>query len=189
MTNVQPADFVVMPAAPPAGPAIEVVQWLQQVIDERRLRLPQKYEHAEVYVGMADKAGPYGYTCSAYPNRKGMRALPCPAGQLPGALWSSGAIPLTQQQRAGIVDWCLAHQAVPYSSLDYLALLGHTFGLDTDWLQHYIQDQSHMICSQYTDTAYSIGGGVQLFTNKRWPGFVTPLDLALLLESRGVRPI
>lgn len=180
----EPGDFLVLPIEGSAGLAIEGAQWLERVVQEHKLGTPQKYEHAEVYVGLADAAAPNGYTYSAYPNGSGKRALPYPPGQVPGALWSSGIISLTQQQRDGIVAWCLAHPAVPYSSLDYLALLGHTLGLETKWLQDYIQNQSHMICSQYTDVAYS-SNGVRLFTDGRWPGFVTPLDLALLLESKG----
>lgn len=173
---------------PPAGLAVEAAQWLESLVQKHKLSLIQNYEHAEVYIGMPDAAGPYGYTCSTYPNRKGKRPLPCPPDQVPGAIWSSGVIPLTPAQRTGIVSWCLAHTDVPYSSLDYVALVAHTLGVNAAWLKDYIAHLGHMICSYYTDTSYSVNG-VQLFNDKRWPGYVTPLDLASLLVSLGAEPI
>lgn len=183
----QPGDFAALPMAPPGGLAIEGAQWLEQLVETHKLLLPQHYEHAEIYVGMPDAAGPYGYSYSTYPNRMGKRALPIPPAEMPGALWSSGLVNLTVPQRRYIVAWCEARPAVPYSSLDYAALIGHTLGLDTAWLQRYISDQAHMICSQYVDSAYN-AAGVQLFTDERWAGYVTPLDLALLLETMGAVP-
>lgn len=180
-------DFVVVPMAPPGGLAIEVAQAIQQAVQKRSLQNMQDYEHVEVYVGQADTAGPYGYTCSAYPNKVGRRPLPCPPDQIPGALWSSGIIDLTVGQRTGIVSWCMDRQKVTYSSLEYVALTGRTLGLNTDWLRKYIGSQGHMICSQYTDAAF-MDNGVHLFSDDRWPGYVMPLDLALLLEGRGAVP-
>ena len=116
----QPGDFCCIPVAGGFGTAIEVGQFLA---GDRF----QPYDHAEVYVGQPDAAGPHGYTYSAYPDNLtyptgGKRALPCPPAQLPGAIWSSGIIALTAAQRAGITGWCQAHPAVPYSWADYGAL-------------------------------------------------------------------
>lgn len=188
MLNVQPGDFVVVPVEGDVGYAIEGAQWLERLIEERKLKTPLKYEHAEVYVGMADAAGPHGYTYSAYPDRQGKKALAQPPEQMSGAIWSSGIIQLTPAQRTAIVAWCEAHPNVKYSDLDYFALIGHTLGWYTKWLEDYIKSQDSMICSQYTDSAYD-SSGVHLFTDGRWPGFVTPLDLALLLLSKGATPM
>jgi hypothetical protein len=178
--QVQPGDFCVLPVLRPAGPLIEWAQWAQFTVDRRRLSHPQRYEHAEVYLGD-------GVTASAYPNRQGIRALPGPPEQVPGALWSSGIIPLTSEQREGIVAWCYDHAHVPYSALDYGVLVLHSLGLNSTWaqrsLQRKVERQQSLICSQYVDTAY-LANGVHLFTDDRWPGFVDPLDLALLLEAR-----
>jgi hypothetical protein len=162
------------------GLLVDGAQWLQQVVKYRhegRKGIPrvQKYGHAQIYLGD-------GLTASAYPDRKGIRPLGCAPEDLPDALWSSGLIALTAAQREGIVQWCYDHPHVQYSPLDYAALTTHTLGLNTDWLQHYIEQQQSMICSQYTDAAYE-ANKVHLFTDQRWPGFVDPLDLALLLES------
>lgn len=162
--------------APPGGPLIELAQTIQQDVESRRLHQPQRYEHAEVYLGD-------GLTAAAYPNRNGIRPLSCPPEQVQGALWSSGLIELTTAQRDAIVQWCYDHAHVQYAALDYVALTAHTLGMQTSWLQHRIESQDSMICSQYVDAGY-MAAGSHLFTDERWQGFVTPLSLALLLESR-----
>jgi hypothetical protein len=175
---VQPGDFCVLSMAPPAGPVVELAQTLQQDVESRRLHQPQRYEHAEVYLGD-------GLTAAAYPNRHGIRPLTCPPEQVQGALWSSGRIELTTGQRDSIVQWCYDHPNVQYGALDYLALTAHTLGISTAWLQRRIASDKSYICSQYVDAAY-LAGSKHLFSDGRWPGFVTPLDLALLLESSPV---
>lgn len=75
-----------------------------------------------------------------------------------------------------IADVARRFEGVPYSFLDYDALVAHRFGLDTDWLKHYIESSGHMICSQLVDRAYTMGG-YTIFTDGRWDGFVTPGDL------------
>ncbi len=92
--------------------------------------------------------------------------------------------PLAAPARENIVTWSLDNSRVGYSALDYLALIAHRDGLDTQWLQDYIGSTKHLICSQFVDTAYQ-AAGVHLFTDNRWPGFVTPLDLGMLLLSKG----
>jgi hypothetical protein len=171
-----PGDFCCVPISGWVGSTIEVGQWLNG--DKF-----QTYEHAEVYVGMPDAAGPFGYTISAYPDRAGRKALPCEAAKLPGAYWSSGIVPLTTDQRAGIVGWAEAHTDVGYSELDYLALVAHRLRVPVPNLQDFIGDSGHLICSQYVDLDYSING-VHLFDNGRWPGYVTPMDLVEYLESK-----
>lgn len=171
----QPGDFCCVPISGYAGLAVEVGQWL----DGDRF---QPYDHTEIYVGLPDDAGPYGYTVSAYPNRRGKLALPAPAAVLPGSLWSSGLIQLTSLQRDAIVAWCLAHADVGYSWADYAALILHRFGSNDPALQRYIADSAHLICSQYVDLAY-FTSEVHLFSDGRWPGYVKPGDLAELLQK------
>jgi hypothetical protein len=84
-----------VPVSGRAGLLVEAAQWL----DGDRF---QPYDHAEIYAGGADDKAPYGYTISAYPDGQRKIALPVPAAVLPGALWSTGLIPLTPAQRAGI---------------------------------------------------------------------------------------
>jgi hypothetical protein len=165
-----------VPIAGRAGILIETAQWL----DGDRY---QPYDHTEIYIGQADDAGPHGYTVSAYPSGHGRRPLPCPPAILPGALWSTGLIPLTPAQRAGIVAWCAEHQDVGYSWVDYAALTLRRLGISDPALRRRIASSSRMICSQYTDRAYSVND-VRLYADGRWDGFVTPGDLADLLQGK-----
>jgi hypothetical protein len=176
VADPRPGDFLCVPISGGVGLAVEVGQFL----DGQKF---QPYEHAEVYVGQPDEGGPHGYTVSAYPGGKGRRPLPCPPAKVPGSLWSSGLVRLADSQRQDIVAWCLDHQEVGYSSLDYFALAAHRLSLPVPQLREYIASTEHMICSQYVDTAYA-AGRVHLFKDLRWPGFVDPMDLAGLLESR-----
>jgi hypothetical protein len=172
----RPGDFCCVPISGSVGLAVEFWQW----VDGDRF---QPYDHTEVYVGQPDGAGPFGYTVSTYPDGRGRVALPCPASQLPGSLWSSGLVDLTPAQRDGIVAWALEHQNVGYSWADYAALVLHGLRIPAPGLREYIASTAHMICSQYVDACYS-AVGVRLFPDDRWAGYVKPGDLADLLESR-----
>ena len=115
-----PGDFCCVPISGGVnGIALSLGITLGQYLDGDRF---QFYDHAEVFIGQPDDAGPHGYTMSAYPDGRGLRALPCPPQQVPGSLWSSGIIDLNAAQRYGITQWCLAHAEVKYSFLDYAAL-------------------------------------------------------------------
>ncbi|WP_145905456.1 hypothetical protein [Kitasatospora viridis] len=96
--------------------------------------------------------------------------------------WSTGHFQLTDDQRAAIVDAARRRIGVPYSFLDYFALAAHRFRLPgSGLLKRYVADTRHMICSQLVDQCYH-DAGIQLFTDGRWPGYVTPADLARLLN-------
>jgi hypothetical protein len=176
MAQPRPGDFCCVPVSGPVGFSITVGQWLDGDAF-------QFYDHAEVYVGRADKAGPYGYTVSTYPSGGGKRALPCPPARLPGSLWSSGLIDLTGTQRVGITGWALAHQGTGYSFADYGALFLRMMRVPAPGLREYIASTRHQICSQYTDAAY-LANGVHLFDDGRWEGYVKPGDLARVLQAR-----
>ena len=188
----QPGDFVCIPVAGGFGTAIEAGQYLAEKLQRQPAHL-LAYDHAEIYVGQPDKAGPCGYTCSAYPDngsadgRTGKRPLPCPPEKLPGSIWSSGTIPLTQSQRTAIVAWCEMRPSVSYSWPDYGAIAAHALHLPVPGLRDYIAGSASMICSQYSDSAYA-DTGVHLFSDNRWPGYCTPGDLAGLLLAKA-RPL
>jgi hypothetical protein len=147
----------------------------------------RNYEHAEIFVGGATKTAPYGYTFSAYPGGATIKPLPRPAAALEGALWSSGHIDLTAEQRASILAWCVKLRDTPYSGLDYFELAAHRLHLPVPGLKDAIQDSHHMICSQITDYIY-MQAGKHLFDDGRWAGDVTPADLAnLILKDVGIR--
>lgn len=183
----QPGDFCCVPISGDIGRGIEFGQYLASKLQHQPAEL-LPYEHAMVYVGQPDADGPHGYTYSAYPKNgkqgdTGKRALPVPPAQLPGSLWSSGLYDLTAAERAGIVAWCEAHGNVGYSFLDYDAIAAHALHVPAPGLKTYIGYSGRLICSQYVDTAYD-AGDVHLFQDGRWPGYVTPWDLAELLLAK-----
>lgn len=67
-------------------------------------------------------------------------------------------------------------KGTPYSFLDYAALLAHHLHVPVPGLKHFIQTSRHEICSQMCDDFYW-RIGVQIFTDNRWPGYVTPGSL------------
>jgi hypothetical protein len=69
-----------------------------------------------------------------------------------------------------------SYKGVPYSFLDYDALIAHRLHLPIPGLEHFIADTGHMICSQIADDFY-LKLGVEIFTDKRWTGYVTPGSL------------
>lgn len=186
--TVEPGDFAIVPIAGNVGAGIEFGQWLLALLHgwpRAKVRQMRPYDHAEIYIGQPDEDGPHGYTIGAYPGNdkpghSGRRALPCPPEQLPGALWSSGLIPLTQPQRDGIVAWAVAHEHTPYSVIGYLAIAAHGLRLPVPGLRDYISSHGHMLCSQLVDADYA-ANGVHLYDDGRWPGYVDPLMLADLL--------
>lgn len=169
-------DFCCVPISGSVGLGIEAGQWL----DGDRF---QPYDHAEIFVEQADSAGQFGYTVSTYPNGHGKRALPCEPALVPGSLWSSGLWDLTGTQRTGIVAWALEYQDVTYSFADYGALFLHMLRVPAPGLREFIDSTHSMICSQFVDAAWT-AGGVHLFDDRRWPGYVKPGDLAKLVQAR-----
>ncbi len=172
MSNPQPGDWAVCSVGGPGGRAIEVAEYLNG--DGFA-----PWEHAFVYVGDGKilQAEPGGSVIVPYTER--------------GAeLWSSGKIPLTAAQRARVPILAKQMTGIPYSGLDYLALAGHRLHVP-DWpvwpgphrpvtLQTFIADSAHEICSQLVDT-FMLRLGIHLFKDGRWPGYVTPAELARLL--------
>ena len=149
------------------GTAIEAGQFLAELLQGQPAYL-RAYDHAEVYVGQPDEAGPHGYTYSAYPDngsadgRTGKRPLPCPPAQVPGSIWCSGIIELTQAQRDAIIAWCEAHPDVSYSWPDYGAIAAHALHVPVPGLKAYIKSAQH-VDMQPVHGRCLCGGGVHLF--------------------------
>jgi cell wall-associated NlpC family hydrolase len=98
----------------------------------------------------------------------------------PEALFSTGRIPLTPEQRDSIVAEATKLLGTPYSWLDYLAIGMHRFGLRFGFVERRIMGDGHMICSQLVDEVYR-RAGISLFTDGRLPQDVTPGDIDDLL--------
>lgn len=173
MTAPEPleGDFAVVSAGGAVGPLISFGEFL----DGSGFT---QWDHALVYIGDGQivQTNPGGAREARITTWKAGRAV---------ALWSTGAIELTPVERARIVRAAVryADRRVPYSALDYLALAAHRLRLPVPWLAAYIRSTGHMICSQLVDQCYQ-DAGVQLFSDRRWPGYVTPADLGNLIESK-----
>jgi hypothetical protein len=71
----------------------------------------------------------------------------------------------------------LAYKGVGYSALDYAALVAHRLHIWAPGLKGYIGNTGHEICSELCDTFYEVKLVTEIFTDKRWPGYVTPGSL------------
>lgn len=96
------------------------------------------------------------------------------------AVFTTGHIPLTQEQRDSIVAEANKLVGTPYSFLDYLALALHRFGVRPKFIEEYVRDSGHMICSQLVDEVYR-RAGIHLFKDGRMSQDVTPGDIANVL--------
>jgi uncharacterized protein YycO len=167
-----PGDFEVVPMGGYGGKLIEIAQILSNT---GRLN----YEHARLYLGN-------GKIVEAQPG--GARIAPLSVND--GGLWSTGLINLTSEERTLIVSagYEYAERRVGYSEADYFAIAAYKFkiGILVPGLKKYVGSSGHMICSQLVDQCYS-DAGVELFDDKRWPGYVTPGDLADLLVRAEAR--
>lgn len=91
-------------------------------------------------------------------------------------LWSTGVVKTSA--KAGKA--ALAYVNARYSWLDYAALSAHAWHLWVPGMKHYVASGKHLISSQLVDRAER-HAGVRLFTDRRWPGYVRPSDLAELI--------
>ena len=129
-----------------------------------------RYGHTFIYVGD-------GRIVEAQPGG----AREAPLGGYRDALWSTGHIPLTGEQRTVIVHAARSYIGVPYSWADYFALAAHRLRIPAPGLRRYIASSRSMISSQLVDWCFQ-DAGVHLFQDQRWCGYVTPAALAGLLD-------
>jgi hypothetical protein len=164
MTAPQPGDFAVVSAGGIAGPVVGAAErWLLGAGPY------SDYQHAFIFVGGEG-------------DRAIIQAEPTGAAYAPltphaKTLWSTGRIELTDDQRDRIVHAAVGYLGTPYSFLDYLAIGLHRLRIPIPHLKAYIGATGHQICSALVDQCYA-DAGVHLFDDNRWPGFVTPPDLA-----------
>lgn len=97
-----------------------------------------------------------------------------------GAVFSSGKINPTDEQRAFIVQEAKALIGTPYSFLDYAAIGLHRIGIRPRLIERYVSSNAHMICSQLVDYVYC-KAGIHLFFDARLSQNVTPGDIANVL--------
>ena len=162
-----PGDFAVVSMGGQGGALISAME-------EIAYDHSTHWDHAFIYVGggMIVQAEPAG-------------AQKVPLGAYQYTIWSSGILFPTGPERAAIVASAekSAAQKTGYSYLDYAAIAAHRFHLPVPGLKDYIGATGHEICSQLVDQCW-LDGGYHLFTDGRWPGFVSPYDLGMMLQAR-----
>lgn len=162
-----PGDFGLTQISGDVGKIIRFGQWLNGDGFE-------DFEHAFVYIGG-------GQIIEAEPG--GARSRNVSEYAAANVCWSTGHYTLTSAQRSAICLRATQFIGTPYSVLDYFALAAHRLHLPLPWLQAYITSNKHVICSQLVDICYQ-NGGVQLFKDGRWPGYVTPGSLYDLIGCK-----
>jgi hypothetical protein len=201
--SVQPGDWFVVD---PSGTE-QIFRWVElaeRIIDCKQIREQKSkgqpvWGHAGIATRWVDKtrhtpscpapgqlAREHGVcTCGAPPSATLMIVEAEPGGAVERPwhwenaphLWSTGtglSVPSMASAAQGYIG-------VGYSILDYAAIGAHAAHLWTPGLREYIASTRHQICSQLTDQC-AVDKGVHLFSDGRWPGYVTPLDLGLLLD-------
>lgn len=174
MTVPQPGDYGCVRIGGGVGKGIGVAESLLKVANSTSDRYSygeaKLYQHAFLYVDtdtiVEAEIGGAVQTTMHYPPDE--------------VLWSHND--LTLSERLAVVRWATTRVGVPYSLVDYAAIAAHGLHLPVPGLKEYISATGHQICSQMTDWCY-MKAGVQLFADKRWPGYVVPADLAYLARQ------
>lgn len=103
-------------------------------------------------------------------------------------LWSTGAFNLSDGQRGRIVNAGRDLNGTQYGWLDIVAIAlaskhlgGHVDS--TTWWARRVSDHRTLICSQLVDYAYHLGG-LELFSDGRLDGLVSPGDLERLVLAK-----
>jgi uncharacterized protein YycO len=92
--------------------------------------------------------------------------------------------PLTDEQRAGIVEHAMSLLGIPYGFLDIAGLGMHAWlHWEPRWLVQRIQKQKRLICSQLVARSFYLGAGIDLACG-RPDAMVTPGDLGLRITER-----
>ena len=169
---VKPGDFAAVRMADDVGKLI----YLGEILNGDGFR---NFEHAITYIG-----GPDDLILEAMPGGALIVPMRYDASDV---LWSTSnpALNLSDALQARVPAVCDKFKGVPYSALDYFALAAHRLFPEPDFpkaLKTYIGDSGHEICSQMVDNVRLLLG-FHLFRDGRWPGFVTPMDIANRIEA------
>lgn len=168
MTTPLPGDFGCVAIRGPVGVFIRIGQWLTGSGFKN-------YEHAFVCIS-TDETGD-ALVVQAMPEGADTKTYH-PASHV---LWSTGKVPLTDEQRAKVVAAAESYIGVPYGFADYLAIAAHRWHLPIPGLRRWIASTRSMICSQLVAQAYQ-DAGVDLVPGQ-WDGYVTPAMLAGLISD------
>jgi cell wall-associated NlpC family hydrolase len=163
-TQGKPGDFFLVAISGRVGLLIKVLQWLNG--DGWT-----GFQHAGILLddGTVLEAEPGG-------------ARIAPVSEYDGSDITYSSWDLTDAQRASVVAVARTQVGVPYSALDYLVLALHRFHIQAPGLRARIATSKRAICSQLCDQIYH-AAGLNMFTDGRYPGYVTPGDLVQALAG------
>jgi hypothetical protein len=191
--RIRPGDFAAVPmrGAPGFGVALgELADGARGWTGYRHVlgyagyhrRIPAAWDPRWIASPAGTRSAAGHYVFEAMPGGARFRLLDGRPEAIPGALWSAGRIKVSDTQRSLICAQMPVLQGTPYSAADYFALAAHRLRLarTSGRIQRYVASTGHMICSQLWDAMYA-QAGVELFTDKRWPGYVDPYDMACLI--------
>lgn len=162
----KPGDIFITTIHGSVGAGIGAAESLLELVERWKKRIETRWRHAGVYVGdgqgiEAEPGGARLADLSEYASYP-VLWLRCPPEFGPAV--AAAAVRL---------------KGTPYSYLDYLAITDHALHIPFPGLEDFIKDGNHAMCSQLADRAAMLGGWI-LYTDHRWEGWVTPVDLALL---------
>jgi len=176
--TVQPGDFAAVRTTGEISRLIKIGEWSALRARFFPRSVPsgsEDWEHAIFYVG-----GDKDMILEAEPG--GAQLVPFHYNPS-DVLWSAEntALDLTSEQRGLASSIAAKYVGTPYSFLDYEAIALHSLHIPAPGLKRYIKSTQHLICSQLADQCRQDMNS-HLFNDNRWPGYVDPLDLALLIE-------
>jgi uncharacterized protein YycO len=159
----RPGDFGLVSIEGGVGFLIRLGQWLNG--DGF-----YNYEHAFIYIGNDQivEAQPGGAVISQLEEYDGRPIM-----------WSTGLVPLTDAQRAAIVEEAVSEVGTPYSFFDYLAIALYRIGIKHPGIANRVEKSNHLICSQLVAKDYQDGGA--FFVDIMPPYLVTPGKLTKFL--------
>jgi cell wall-associated NlpC family hydrolase len=168
LTVANPGDIGVTSISGDVGKLISIGEWLNGDKND-------KYDHAFIYIGNgqvveAEVGGARVGNVSAYMDGRPLA-------------FSTGKLDVPVEMSFKIVKIALSLVGTPYSFLDYFSIAAHHFHLPVPGLKEYIASSKHQICSQQVDYVYQ-QAGYQLFTDKRWDGYVTPAEIAVRIGAK-----
>ncbi len=166
-------DIIMVPMAGSVGRLIQWGQWLNDSLINNPF--DEQWHHAMIVVGTrvrgSDRPGD---------GQKVVEAMPGGALLTPLSYYRATdqlVLRCPDEHRAAVADAAIRYIGVPYSAADYFALAARRLRIPAPGLRRYIESSGSMICSQLADRA-AMDGGWHIFDDGRWPGYVTPLDLA-----------
>jgi hypothetical protein len=166
----QPADIFVTTIHGRVGTGIGLAERLLELVQRWKRPTSTVWRHAGVFVGD-------GQVVEAEPG--GARLARVDEYATAPLLW----LRCPDEYRSAVTSAALGLRGVKYSYLQYVAVTAHTLHIPFPGLQDYIADGGHLMCSALADRAAELGGW-NLYSDERWNGFVTPIDLAVLAEQQ-----